>query len=141
MKRHGFTLVELMIVVAIISLVAVICFGGGGCSRSVGQRRGTISKFSEKGIVWKSHEGQLVCCGLVSTGEGGSAANVWNFSVYNDNGAKPELIARLNAAMESDRPVLIKYRQYFFHGPWNASTSYDVTDVRLIGDTKSPVSN
>lgn len=61
MKKYGFTLFKIMISLAIIGVLAI----GIVSSRSVsdGVRKGSVTKFSSKGIFWKSYEGQLVMGG------------------------------------------------------------------------------
>ena len=52
------------------------CNWGNNFEYSKGTRAGVINKFSEKGIVWKTYEGQIALEGIVSTGES-VGANVW----------------------------------------------------------------
>ena len=132
MKR-GFTLVEVMIVIAIVGLLLAIVFGSsGGCSISDGVRKGTVSKFSHKGIVWKTYEGELVMGGLIPGSEGGAQANVWRFSIRNDNPNREALAEAVQKAAEASGAVAIKYHQSFIAMPWQAGTTYDVQTVTAV---------
>lgn len=130
MKRtqKAFTLIELMIVLAIIGiLAALVLVAGGGCSVSNGTRVGTISKFANKGIFVKSHEGELVMGGVVAASQGGSAANVWRFSCLN-----AELVPTIEDAQLQNKVVAIKYHQTFWFSPLSRSTSYLVDSITIV---------
>lgn len=132
MKR-AFTLIELLIVLAIICLILGLLFGGvSGCSKSDGLRKGTLTKFSHKGLIWNSWEGELVMGGLRSGANGGSSANVWAFSIRRDNPNEATLVETLQKALEQDRPVTIRYHQRWVTAPWQADTDYDVVSVTVI---------
>lgn len=101
--KKGITLIELMIYVAIVSLILAVALGSsGGCSVSDGTRKGTLTKFSSKGRIWTTYEGELVMGGFKSDGEGKMQANVWEFSVHTDNPDKDAIVATLNEAIEHD---------------------------------------
>lgn len=136
--KKGITLIELMIYVAIVSLILAVALGSsGGCSVSDGTRKGTLTKFSSKGRIWTTYEGELVMGGFKSDGEGKIQANVWEFSVHTDNPDKDAIVATLNEAIEHDYPVAIKYHQSMFVGPWNGSTAYDVRSVIAVTNSAS----
>lgn len=137
MKTKAFTLIELLIVCAIIALLAGIVVGsGGGCTRSEGVRIGTVTKFSYKGIsaATKSWEGELLMGGLRQsvTADGvGTMANVWPFSVA--GGPDSPLAKQINDSM--GKPVKLHYRQSAFHNPAARNTSYYVTQVEDVSGT------
>lgn len=97
-----------------------------GCGEySDGVRIGTIQKFSYKGLVAKTWEGEMLLGGLKrktsSTSDGGittsMVANVWNFTVED-----PAIIAKLKEAMDSGAQVQIKYRQEIIGSPFRTET-------------------
>jgi hypothetical protein len=56
--------------------------GCAGCGEhySEGMRTGVLVKFSQKGVIWKSWEGQLNLGGVTQTDKG-AVPTVWEFSV------------------------------------------------------------
>ena len=99
-------------------IVFLICVFLCGCSAnySEGFRTGTIRKFSKKGVVIKSYEGELLLGGVISTG-GKDATLVnetWEFSIDPDkrhNEKTEEIIDQLNHAVENGNRVKVYYNQ------------------------------
>jgi len=100
------------------------CIGGCGETYSVGERSGTVWKFSHKGLAWKSWEGELNLGGAAVAEGGVMVPNVWRFSTRN-----PAVAKQLEAAQTSGKRVTVSYRQWFVK-PWAISTSYELTGVR-----------
>ena len=75
---------------------------------SEGVRVGTIQKFSSKGYVNKSYEGELVMEGtkLKATENGTVGGNVWKFSA-----SDPAVAKVIDEATMSGSPVALKYCQ------------------------------
>jgi prepilin-type N-terminal cleavage/methylation domain-containing protein len=138
-ERGAFTLIELLVVVAILAILFGLIGGcAGGCSISDGTRKGSLTKFSKKGIIFRTLEGELVMGGFKQTASG-SGANVWDFSVRQDNPNKDEIAGKLNMAIEQDIPVTLKYKQSLIVMPWNAGTTYDITEIHLHTNTANTV--
>ena len=131
MKNKPFTLIELLIWVGLASVALGLLITAGafmsGCTTSDGTRVGTISKFSNRGVMIKSHEGELVLGGQVQTSKGGSVANVWEFSCLDLN-----IVPALEQAMDSNNVVAVKYHQTFFYNPFRRDTSYLVKSVTVV---------
>jgi hypothetical protein len=53
---------------AFIGLAGLFLFSGCSHNYSDGYRVGYVRKFSRKGLIWKSWEGELLLGGVVSTG-------------------------------------------------------------------------
>jgi type II secretory pathway pseudopilin PulG len=140
MKRKAFTLIELLIVCALafLLLAAVLTLFSGGCSRSEGNRVGTVTKFSYKGVFnsTKSYEGELVMGGMRSstTDKGVSTltANVWDFSVVD-----PAVAKQIEALQDSGHRAKLHYTQSLTHNPFTRDTSYIVTSATDL-DTNAP---
>lgn len=79
---------------------------------SSGSRVGVINKVSQKGLFWKSYEGQMALEGLV--GSENTSANVWDFSIdaQAKHGENIEGLAKsINDALNSGQKVKIDYIQ------------------------------
>ncbi|TDB65843.1 carbon-nitrogen hydrolase family protein [Arundinibacter roseus] len=101
---------------------------------SEGKRGGFVVKLSNKGYLFKTHEGVLNVGGLY---EGGGTLNAtqWDFSVGGDN---EEAILNLEEAIKTGRRVSLTYEEKFFILPWNGDTKYFVTRVELLEAPMSP---
>lgn len=128
-RKSGFTLVELLVVLTICLILFAMVFGAvfNGISTSDGKRVGVLTKFSYKGLIYKSYEGELNMGGVRNRtdGEGRNTvvANVWQFSCSNPTVAKQleDLIGK---------EVVIKYHQSF--AGVSRDTSYDVVSVEEV---------
>ena len=113
----------------------------GGCNLagnnfeySKGARTGMINKFTEKGLIWKTYEGEMVLEGMVS-GENYSGANIWDFSL--DRQARhrentEELAKKIQDYLESGTKVKVTYIEPFTTWPWRSETNYLIQDVEPI---------
>jgi hypothetical protein len=103
-------------------LIIAACLPLAGCfDYSDGDRVGTIVKFSYKGVICKTWEGELLIGGMkrktqTSTDSNGNisssstmALNVMEFTVEN-----PELIQPIINAMEAGKQVRLTYKQELF---------------------------
>ena len=111
---------------------------GNNIKYSEGQRVGVVNKISEKGVIWKTKEGQLSLEGRTSTGDY-AGAGVWDFSI--DRLAKhgenvDELYSQIREQMENGQRVKITYKQQFAIWPWRAGTTYLVQSVEPL-ETKT----
>lgn len=110
-------------IICILALMASACMP----NYSNGTRVGVITKFSNKGIVFKSWEGELLQQGIKivmdDKGNNTSMANVFSFSVTD-----PSVVEKINNAMNSGKQVKVHYRQWFV-SPVAQLTDYTVVDV------------
>lgn len=90
---------------------------------SDGLKVGTLTKVTKKGVIFKTYEGQMNLGGMVSDGDGGMVANVFNFSITDEK--------IFNKLKESQgKRVKLKYLQYL-KVPINVgSTSYIIQEVQ-----------
>jgi prepilin-type N-terminal cleavage/methylation domain-containing protein len=120
--KKAFTLMELLIVMAIVFILAALIAGGlSSCSNSAGSRAGIISKISQKGIAFKSWEGEL----MLGKGE---SANVWQFSVID-----LKVVDQIKEAMRSGKRVELDYIQKVIP-PVVRDTTYLVTKVTILDE-------
>lgn len=121
------TLMEVLVVVAILGILLSLIIGGGGCTRSEGSRAGTITKFSDKGVFTKSWEGELVMGGLRRGSEGQAVANIFRFTVVDQDVAKA-----IKEALRSGKPVELEYTQTLLYNPLVRDTTYTICKVTPI---------
>lgn len=132
-RKSGFTLIELIVVLFIGVIFLALLFGGiRGCSGtySEGSRVGTVSKFSLKGVTYKTWEGELLIGGMRSTrdsdGNSQLVGNVWEFTVETD---RKDLIDAIQNAMDHNQPVRLKYIEKGYSSPFDGNTRYRVKEV------------
>jgi hypothetical protein len=96
---------------------------------SEGTRSGTVTKLSNKGIIWKSWEGSLNQGGTknVTDANGSSqvVANAIDFNVED-----PALVKELQAAMASGARVELHYHQWLLSPP-------SIENDRVVDEVKS----
>lgn len=128
-RKSGFTLIELLvaIVFAIVTIGIFAAAVGNVVGTSDGKRVGVLTKFSHKGLIIKSYEGELNMGGIRnnvnSKGERNVVANVWEFSCSN-----PQMAEKLENLIGKE--VIIKYHQSF--AGLQRDTSYDVVSVEKV---------
>jgi hypothetical protein len=97
-----------------------------GLVYSDGYRAGTLIKFSRKGYVFKTYEGEINQGGITQTIPGGAMVNqIWAFSV------KDKETARQLEKMEG-KVVRLHYKQYQKMFPWEGDTNYLVDGVEVV---------
>ena len=98
---------------------------------SDGQRTGDIYKFSKKGIIWKSWEGEMYLGGLVSSGQGNLEMEKFYFSIpETEEIEKMELIEKIKKCAQERLRCNIVYKQWFI-SPIKIGSSYVVLDVKI----------
>ena len=128
-RKSGFTLIELLvaIVFAAVTIGIFAAAVGNVVGTSDGKRVGVLTKFSHKGLIIKSYEGELNMGGVRnnvnSKGERNVVANVWEFSCSN-----PQMAEKLENLIGKE--VIIKYHQSF--AGLVRDTSYDVVSVEEV---------
>ncbi|MDZ4749725.1 MAG: hypothetical protein SH808_14685 [Saprospiraceae bacterium] len=89
---------------------------------SEGNRAGILQKFSKKGSVFKTYEGELIMSSITSTGNSTIASEKFLFSV------KDEAVAKKMFELEGQH-VTLRYEQKRGHLPWSGDTDYYVTGI------------
>lgn len=95
-----------MKVVALVGL-AIVALSASGCSEnySNGERIGFVTKFSQRGIMWKSWEGEL---NLTQTGM--NTSSLFEFSVDNDH-EDERVVKTLDSAATNGWKVKLRYHE------------------------------
>src|SRR6185436_2304941 len=84
---------------------------------SEGNRSGILQKFSKKGNIFKTYEGELIMSSIATTGNTTIASEKFYFSVKEDS------IANVLFDLEG-KNVTLHYEQKRGHLPWNGETDY-----------------
>lgn len=108
------------IVIALCVLFAL--FSSIGCTvpYSEGQRTGNVVKFSLKGIIWKTWEGELQLGGAAAI----SPENNFQFTVE-----EMAMVNEIREALHANKTVTLHYEQYFITPPWKGETNYFIKGV------------
>ncbi len=92
---------------------------------SEGSRAGMLMKFSNKGYVFKTYEGELNLGGINPLPGNTIANNIWKFSVKNDS------IAKLLQSKEGQM-LRLHYKEKVKNLPWQGDTKFFVDGVDVI---------
>lgn len=113
-----------LLLIGLVSLTLI------GCSEnySNGERIGFVTKFSQKGLIWKSWEGEL---NLTQTGM--NTSSTFDFSIDNDN-QKEEHVKLLDSAATLGWKVKVRYHEVAGYN-WfrnRGETSHFVSNVEVL---------
>lgn len=100
--------------------------GGAGSHYSDGTRVGTLTKFSHKGLIFKSWEGQLVLGGVATNSDGNAVANTFDFSATDE-----DVIKNLNDALNQEKRVKVTYHQYLIK-PLQIESDYVIDKIEVV---------
>ena len=92
---------------------------------SDGNRTGLLQKFSHKGNVFKTYEGELVMSSIVSNGNSSIANEKFYFSVA--DGTLGEKMKNYEG-----KKVVLEYEQKNGTLPWRGDSEYIVNSVRIV---------
>jgi hypothetical protein len=92
---------------------------------SEGNRSGLLQKFSRKGNIFKTYEGELVMSSIASTNSVTIASEKFHFSV------KDKTLATKILTLEGKK-VLVSYVEKRGHFPWDGETNYFVQSIELV---------
>ena len=117
-------------------IVLIVAFGyfKYGFVYSKGYRAGLLQKFSEKGVIFKTYEGEMILSSVQSNANVAIASEKFLFSVADDAVAKQmEQIQGKN--------VVVHYKEKNGALPWIGESYYIVDSVRVAdvaGGTYTP---
>src|SRR4051812_20303603 len=90
---------------------------------SEGNRSGILQKFSRKGNLFKTYEGELIMSSIASTSNTTIASEKFFFSVQDQS------IAQKLFDFEGKR-VTLQYEQKRGHLPWTGETDYFINNIK-----------
>jgi len=118
---------KVVIVFLLVTVIGMIAyFAICNATYSDGSRSGILMKFSRKGYVFKTYEGDINV-GFITTNVLGLTANVFHFSV---KASDKEVIEKLNK-FES-KHIKIYYKQKIKVMPWVGDTDFLIYKVERI---------
>lgn len=122
------TIKDLLILLAVFFVLCfLIVVPGCAPNYSNGSRVGVVTKLSEKGLMFKSWEGEMNMGGMRqssdSDGHTTIVANVFTFNV------DPKIVSEVKAAMDSGQRVELIYRQWAKR-PVTIDNSHVVIEVK-----------
>jgi hypothetical protein len=91
---------------------------------SEGYRAGVLQKFSSKGIVFKTYEGEMILSSISSTQEVALASEKFLFTMTN------KALVRQFDTLQGNM-VIVHYKQKNGRLPWQGDTPYLVDSVKL----------
>jgi len=103
-------------------LMLAVSLTACGPNYSNGTRVGVVTKLSQKGVIWKSWEGEL----LIALPQGVSSATQPEKFEFN---VDPACVGKVQAAMNSGKRVELIYRQWWVSPP-TIDADYVVVDVK-----------
>jgi hypothetical protein len=121
------------LVIVIVIIIALVYFKYG-FTYSKGYRAGLLQKFSEKGVIFKTYEGEMILSSVQSNANVALASEKFLFSVTD------ETIARQMEQIQG-KYVVVHYREKNGALPWQGESYYIVDSVRVSdssGGTHTP---
>ena len=115
----------ILILVVVIILVNVVTFLVCNFTYSEGNRAGTLIKFSKKGYVFKTYEGELNVGGIGNVPGTAQMNQTWLFSV------RDQPVADSLMTMEGKK-VSLHYKQVLKNMIWQGETDYFVDGFKVI---------
>lgn len=112
-KWYGIGLGVLLLVVFLVYSIMTFSY-------SDGERSGVVIKFSNKGMMIKTWEGELSQGSMME----GGVPKVWEFSVVDQ-----DIVDKVKIAARQGNRATLVYEQYLFPNPFTRSTNYVLIDV------------
>lgn len=106
----------------LVSLILAFFLAACGPNYSNGTRVRVVTKLSEKGIIWKSWEGEMLMA-LPNSVASGAQPEKFDFNV------DPPCVPKVQAALNSGKRVELVYRQWYMSPP-SIDADHVVIDVK-----------
>ena len=118
-------------VIPIVFIILVLVFVGyyfyAQYPYSEGNRAGVLLKFSKKGYIFKTYEGEINMGGINATTNGTLLNNMWAFSVTDPTVGESMM-------QYEGKKVTVHYKQVIKNFAWQGETPYFVDKVEQIKD-------
>jgi hypothetical protein len=116
--------------VGLIAVLFLVFFFAIYANYSSGVRAGVPVKFTRKGVIFKTYEGELNVGGLTNTADG-AIPTTWNFTVRR---SAEDVHEALEEAMSNQKRVKLLYNEKYVQLPWRGDTKYFVYEVQILED-------
>ncbi len=114
-------------IIAVLILVTIITFLIFNYTYSEGSRAGVVIKFSKRGYILKTFEGELNMGGMGNIPNTAQINMMWSFSV------RDQAVADTLMKLEG-RKVSLHYKELIKNMPWQGETKYFVDGVEVIAE-------
>jgi hypothetical protein len=111
----------LLLVIVVLALVVYFKYG---FTYSKGYRAGLLQKFSEKGVIFKTYEGEMILSSVQSNSNVAIASEKFLFSVQDED------IANQMERIQG-KHVVVHYKEKNGVLPWRGDSNYIVDSVRV----------
>jgi hypothetical protein len=118
------------IIIVVILLSGMITYWKYSFTYSDGYRAGLLQKFSRKGALFKTYEGEMILSSIQSNANVTLASEKFLFSVIDKNIATQ--LDRLQG-----ESIVVHYEQKNSTLPWRGESEYIVDSVRIRTDIKA----
>lgn len=116
----------IIILITVIIIGLVLFFVIAGYTYSEGSRTGYLTKFSKRGYVLKTYEGELNLGGM-NAQNNSVMNNLWDFSVLPKDAAAIDSLQHYEGSV-----VKLYYKQVLKNMPWQGDTDYFVFKVEKV---------
>ncbi len=105
------------------------CYGLSKVDYSDGYRDGTIQKVSNKGVMFKTDEAEMILGGMTASGDGATAT--FNREKFYFTISDKEVLKQIEAIPPGTK-VRLHYRQSLTHWSPSGSSDYFATKVEIL---------
>jgi hypothetical protein len=119
------------IIILFILIVGITIYWKYSYTYSDGYRAGLLQKFSRKGALFKTYEGEMILSSIQSNANVTLASEKFLFSVIDKNLANQ--LDRLQG-----ESIVVHYEQKNSTLPWRGESEYIVDSVRVKTEIKAP---
>src|ERR1700712_1496387 len=117
MRRFLYWIVAIIVLFLTIYILVNVTY-----TYSDGNRAGLLIKFSHKGYIFKTYEGELNLGGINATNGGVLVNNMWDFSVVDKNVAD-------SLSKVEGKNITIHYMEKISTLPWRGDSKYIVDKI------------
>ena len=115
----------IMAVLLLVIMLPILMICGFSSEYSDGERTGSVTKLSRKGLFCKTWEGEMNLGGAVNSNHKGLVANVWQFTVDDD-----AVLLKIQEGQRAGKLITVEYHQWLIAPVFRTESGYIVKAVR-----------